>query len=93
MAAKNTRPSQTLLLLLCLVLLACFATPAHARGQSIDNTNSKMMTRANDVITKGDVNSRCCDSSLLSSSEALFCCKNQDFCWPLLPECEQNCPC
>ncbi|CAL4996720.1 unnamed protein product [Urochloa decumbens] len=98
MAAKHTGPNQGLLLLLSLVLLACYAIPAEVgghSGQSIDDhTRSKVMTRAHDVITEGDVNSRCCESSLLSNSaEVLFCCKNQDFCWPSLPECEQNCPC
>ncbi|XBI69228.1 hypothetical protein VPH35_048330 [Triticum aestivum] len=87
MMAKYMRNSGQGFVLLCFILVACFACLGHAHGEGTNNKEVNRKIEVSHVVRPP------CYKDTHQVLGQPFCCKKDKLCWPNLGECFINCPC
>ncbi|KAI5001507.1 hypothetical protein ZWY2020_026157 [Hordeum vulgare] len=85
--AQCMRRSVEGLLLLCFLLVVCFACRGCAHDDSIKAKRSNMMIEVSHVVRPP------CYKDKHQVGNLQYCCKTDKLCWEDLGECFTNCPC
>ncbi|EMS64058.1 hypothetical protein TRIUR3_02362 [Triticum urartu] len=85
--ANYTRNTVQGFVLLCFILVVCFARLGHTHGKGINNKQINRKIEASHIVQPP------CYKDEHQVLGQPFCCKKDKLCWQNLGECFINCPC
>ncbi|KAM3336539.1 hypothetical protein ACQJBY_030509 [Aegilops geniculata] len=85
--AKYTRNTVQGFVLLCFILVVCFARLGHTLGKGINNKQINRKIEVSHIVRPP------CYKDERQVLGQPFCCKKDKLCWQNLGECFINCPC